>query len=46
MTGYAADEEERLQLLIQDKDFVHVINRRGQIAIAATYCEYLWVADG
>jgi hypothetical protein len=37
MTGYAADEEERLRLLVQDQNFLHATNRREQIAIARNF---------
>jgi hypothetical protein len=37
ITGYAADEEERLRLLVQDQDFLHATNRQEQIAIIGIY---------
>jgi hypothetical protein len=37
MTGYAADGEERLRLLVQDHDVFHVTNLREEIAVAAIY---------
>jgi hypothetical protein len=37
MTIYAADEEERLRLLVHDQDFLHVTNRREQITIAGIF---------
>jgi hypothetical protein len=37
VTGYAADEEERLRFLVQNKDFLHATNRREQTAIAGKY---------
>jgi hypothetical protein len=37
MTGYAADEKERLQLLVQDQVFFHATNCLEQIAIARKY---------
>jgi hypothetical protein len=39
MTGYAADEEERLRLLVHDQDFLHATNRREQVAIAGNFFE-------
>jgi hypothetical protein len=37
MTGYTADEEERLRLLVRDQNFLHATNRREEIAIAGIY---------
>jgi hypothetical protein len=37
MTVYAADEEDGLQLLVQDQDFLQATNRQEQIAIAGKY---------
>jgi hypothetical protein len=37
ITGYAADEEEHLRLLVQDQDFLHVTNCRKQIAMAGNF---------
>jgi hypothetical protein len=37
MTGYAADEEETLRLLVHDQKFLHVTNLREQIAIAGSF---------
>jgi hypothetical protein len=37
MTGYAADEEEGLRLLVQNQDLLYATTRQGQIAIAGKY---------
>jgi hypothetical protein len=37
MTGYVADEEESLRLLVQDQEFLHATNRLEQIAITGKY---------
>jgi hypothetical protein len=37
MTGYTADEEERLQLLIPNQGFLHATNRREETAVACNF---------
>jgi hypothetical protein len=37
MTGYVANEEERLRLLVHDQDFLHATNHREQITIAGNF---------